>query len=412
MKLKKYIAMITVLCFVFSNSAFATNGTRMIGFSARDSGMGGATTASVGDTSCMLRNPANLVRVKNQVNLEYLNILPYATMHTEGALSNAGLRQVSRVDYIPAANGGVSYYIPDMFPCPISIGIGAFTLAGLGVAFTEPRVNTAALLGAQLVQKYDRMFVANTIRTTPTVSLALTDKLSLGLTGNIDVASEKTDLTAGSQFGYRETSGSGKWSHAYGGGFTTGILYQATDMVALGAGYESQSFMSYYDDYKDTGVHYITQPQVVNMGISIKPVKQWEVTFDTRWIDWLSVKAAARGPVQGGFGWKDQWVLATGTEYTFNDKFKVRAGYNYAKSQINEDVVFANALLGLIMEHHLTTGFSYKILENLSFDFAWEHHFRNTMADNGKGDQYSQLGEGTKISTSADIIGVGLTYYY
>jgi long-chain fatty acid transport protein len=353
----------------------------------------------------MMKNPAGLVRIGNQINVEYMSLLPNVTLHTEGALANAGLRQKSRIGYIPAGNAGISYYMPDTFPFPVSIGVGGYTLSGLGAAYPESRLTQF------FVQKYDRMLVMNTMRTTPTVSMAINDRLSVGLAGNIDIGSMKTDLTTSAQFGYRETTGSGKWDHAYGGGFTAGILYRATDMVALGASYESQSWMSYFDKYKDV-LHYVTQPQVINLGVSVKPVKKLELTFDTRWIDWLSVKAARRGPIQGGFGWKNQWVLAAGGEFSVDEKLKLRGGYNYAPSPIKRDVVFANALVSVIMEHHLTTGFSYALNEEFSLDFAWEHHFMNAISDNGEGDSYSQNGNGTKMTASADVIGVGITWHY
>lgn len=98
--------------------------------------------------------------------------------------------------------------------------------------------------------------------------------------------------------------------------------------------------------------------------------------------------------------------------YSLTQDLSQKYMHKIVDTAIKEDVVFANALVSVIMEHHLTAGFSYMILDNLSFDLAWEHHFKNVLADNGKGDQYSQLGEGTKVTAAADIIGVGLTFYY
>ena len=86
--------------------------------------------------------------------------------------------------------------------------------------------------------------------------------------------------------------------------------------------------------------------------------------------------------------------------------------YVYGKSPIQPNVVFANALFPVIMEHHLTMGFSYFLRQDLSLDFAWERHFKGVKADNGAGDIYSQSGVGTKITAAADIIGVGMGYKF
>ena len=77
-RIMKSTALLLVLAvagvFVFPGSAFALNGTRMLGFSARDSAMAGATTASVGDTSCMIKNPAGLVKIGNRVIGQVRNV--------------------------------------------------------------------------------------------------------------------------------------------------------------------------------------------------------------------------------------------------------------------------------------------------------------------------------------------------
>ena len=152
---------------------------------------------------------------------------------------------------------------------------------------------------------------------------------------------------------------------------------------------------------------------MINVGISLKPIKNLELTYDTRYINWTDVKITRNTPIEGGFGWRDQWVFATGIEYTtFKDKLKLRTGYMYGKSPIRENVIFANALFPVIMEHHFTLGFSYLLTKAWSLDFVWEHHFKNAIADNGAGDTYSINGVGTKITGAADVIGVGFAYKF
>ncbi len=427
-KIKRSGAIIIILiaafaiCLISAGRVYAGNGTRMLGFSARDSGMAGATTASPEDTSCLVKNPAGLVWIGNKIDLEYLNILPHnVTMDTEGpdvaALGgqpfvNRGLKQGSTIDYIPGANGGVSYRIPGTDEHPIAVGCGAFTIAGVAVNFPSSRINTL------FTGDYDKMADIRSLRVAPGLAAAFNDKFSFGATANIEIQGLRTNLatTNISAFHYVETAGGGKWDFVPGGGFTLGLLYKFSDMLNLGASYESHTWMGHHYRYKDV-MPLVDEPPVINAGISLKPTKNFEWTIDARYINWTDVKILRDTPARGGFGWGDQWVFATGGEYTFKDKknndlLKVRLGYNYGKSPVQASVIFANAVLPLIVEHHLTVGLSYFIKKDLSLDIVWEHHFFNVMSDNGAGDIYSVNGDGTKITAAGELIGVGLGYKF
>jgi long-chain fatty acid transport protein len=411
-----------VFCALVSESAFAGNATRFIGFSSRDAAMGGATTASSEDTSCLIRNPAGLVRVGNKIDIEYQNIMLHdVTMHTEGpnlaALGglpfvNAGTRQTSNINYIPGGNAGISYRIPGTDKYPISVGCGVFTMGGAALNYAESRINPL------LTGDYDKMLDLRAMRVATGISAAFNDKLSFGITGNLGIQGLRTDLATSNISGgrYLETAGGRNWDFTAGGGFTLGLLYKFNEMLSLGTSYESTTWMGHHKKYEDC-LPYIDEPPVVNVGLSFKPIKNLELTYDTRYINWRNVKLARTGPGSGGFGWDDQWVFATGGEYTFkdkkdNDKLKLRLGYMYGRSPVQPDVLFANALLPVIMEHHLTMGFSYFVMKDLSLDLVWEHHFFNSIADNGAGDVYSVNGAGTKVTGAAELIGLGLGYRF
>jgi long-chain fatty acid transport protein len=247
------------------------------------------------------------------------------------------------------------------------------------------------------------------MRIAPGIAVAFNDKLSFGATGNIGIQGIRTNMARAVDF--RETVGNENWDFTAGGGFTMGLLYKLNEMLNLGASYESHTWMGFHNRYIDV-LHLVDEPPVINAGIAFKPTKDLELTYDTRYINWTDVKVAELGPIAGGFGWRDQWVFAVGGEYTYKDKLKLRLGYNYGKSPIQPKVVFANALLPLVMEHHLTTGFSYFLNKDLSLDFVWEHHFKGVQVDNGAGDIYSAAGRGTKITAAAEVISAGLGYKF
>jgi long-chain fatty acid transport protein len=396
--------------FLFSDSnAWAASGTRMLGFSARDSALAGATTASPDDTSCLVRNPAGLIRSGNRIDAVYLNIIPHdVTMETQGpagSISMAGRSQESTVGYIPGADAGVSCRVPGTDKNPIAVGLGAFTMSGVALSYPSSRLNDAFTSNGV----YDTTVQLMSLRIAPGIAAAFNDSFSVGAAANIAIQGLKCDLAKPN---LKETAGSGKWDFVPGAGFTLGMLYKFNEMLHAGASYESHTWMGHHYKYKDV-LPCIDEPPVINVGLAFKPVKSLEITYDTRYIQWTDVKLARLRPMDGGFGWQDQWVFAVGGECSlFRDRLKLRAGYNYGKSPIQRHVVFANALLGVIMEHHFTTGFSLLVTKNLSLDFTWERHFKNTKSDDGCGDIYSIDGKGTRITAAADIIGAGLSYIF
>ena len=416
------IAAVFLFCVIISDSAFAGNASRMLGFSARDEAMAGATTASSEDTACLVRNPAGLVRIGNRVDVSYENILFHdVTMHTEGPAQpllgglsevNNGLTQQSNINYIPGGNAGVSYRIPGTDKYPVSVGVGVFTIGGMADNYASSRLNTALLANGG---DYDKMLDLRTMRFAPGIAAALNDKLSFGAAANIDLQGLRTNfahsITPAGLTLFSETAGGGKWDFTVGGGYTLGLQYKINEMFGLGVSYESHNWQGHHYKYKDC-LPYIDEPPIVNVGVSIKPIKNLELTYDTRYINWTDVKLARLAPKDGGFGWHDQWVFAVGSEYAaFKDKLKLRLGYNYGRSPIQPNAIFACSLLPVIAEHHLTTGFSYFITKALSLDFAWEHHFKSVMADDG-GDIADAIGAGTKVTAAAEVISVGMGYKF
>jgi long-chain fatty acid transport protein len=262
---------------------------------------------------------------------------------------------------------------------------------------------------------YDKMVDMRTVRIAPGIAVAFTDKLSFGATANIDIQALRANLahsiTPVGLTLFDQTAGEGDWDFSVGAGFTVGLLYEMSDMLNLGASYESHGWQGHHYKYKDC-LPYIDEPPIINLGLSFKPIKDLEITYDTRYINWTDVKIARNAPASGGFGWNDQWAFAVGSEYTtYKDRLKLRLGYMYGKSPIQPNVVFGNSLLPLIVEHHLTGGFSFFLTKNLSLDLAWEHHFKNSMTDEG-GDSADLIGTGTKITAAVDVISVGLGYKF
>lgn len=104
-------------------------------------------------------------------------------------------------------------------------------------------------------------------------------------------------------------------------------------------------------------------------------------------------------PADGGFGWHNQFVFAVGAAYEVTDKLTGRIGYNYGKSPIDEEHLFANFLFPAISEHHLTAGASYKLTPTWELGASAFWSPENTVTNNPAGsDSYAQGGGRSFVS--------------
>lgn len=398
-----------ILCLIFSflicasviQPAFALNGMRVIGFSARDAAMGGATTASSEDASCMVKNPAGLVELEDSYEFFSTTYLPRTSMYANGVLARSE-RQKSTESYVAIGGMATNITFNPNQDNEFSFGLGLFPIAGVSSEYHQSRISP--YLG---VDTYDRSIEFKHLRLAPTLAKRLNEKLSLGLALNLGLSYYRTDLPTNV---FAKTEGNNHYDEAFGAGFTLGLMYKLNDSFNLGVAYESPTWMEGFDDYQDVAPQ-INIPQVASIGLAYKVSDKLELTHDTRWIDWDQFPTLGKKPADGGFGWREQFVFAFGLEYALAETLDLRMGYNYGKSPIRNDVVFANALSPLIIEDHASLGLS-KQFNNWTVDLTYEHYFKTSRVDNGKGDAYSQGGKGTYVNAASEVITVGFKYKY
>jgi len=87
-----------------------------------------------------------------------------------------------------------------------------------------------------------------------------------------------------------------------------------------------------------------------------------------------------------------------GVQHQVNDALQVRAGYNYGRSPVDDQHIFANTLLPATVEHHFTLGLNYALSD--AFDLGWSGYVttENELTAPGTGNGYDQMGAGAKIS--------------
>lgn len=381
-----------------STSAFATNGSFMIGSGAGSIGMGGVGVTSPQDSMCVGGNPACLGEfIQPQFDIGAGLFRPLRSSALSGVLGET-----------PIVNGKASYQdsqvnlylMPAMgfvwpFDDQLTVGFAALPAGGGGVTYAPNAAGNNMFsgpnyLGTDLVQLIVPITAAYKVNETNTVGASIVPGrqrfLAQGLGTQFDAWSiDKKHLSdQGHDF-------------ANGLGVRLGWMgYYFDRRVTLGATYASKVFMTKFEHYKglfaQAGSFDI--PANYAFGIGVKPVENLTVALDWEKIQYSNVPAFAnRGPDSegqinisetagdptqlgqphgGGFGWKDQIVWKMGVAYKPNDNWTLRAGYNYGRMPIQKDQLLFSVLATATTEKHYTAGFTYNLGEQSILGFGSE----------------------------------------
>jgi long-chain fatty acid transport protein len=112
------------------------------------------------------------------------------------------------------------------------------------------------------------------------------------------------------------------------------------------------------------------------------------IAFDYKRINWASSAGYK------DFGWQDQNVYAIGYQHT-QDSWAIRAGYNYAKKPIVNNINDTIDMLNLLafpatVESHYTVGGSYGFSKKTSVDLAYVYAPNTTETLSGVTTKHSQ----------------------
>lgn len=181
------------------------------------------------------------------------------------------------------------------------------------------------------------------------------------------------------------------FDYSYGAGVRLGWLGEfLDDKLTVGLTYASKTYMTKFDKYRGLfpGQGDLDMPENYGIGIAIKPAKNLTVAADIVRINYADIPGIGNlGPGTGagtagipstsdpdvllgldegmGFGWENQTVYKLGVNYGLNERWQVRAGFNYGKSPIPDDQLTFASLAPATTEKHYSLGFTYKPNEML-----------------------------------------------
>lgn len=388
-----------------SFSAHATNGYFLPGFGVHSSGMGGVGIAFGMDSISAAANPANLSKVGMRGDLDIIAFNPVRSTHVyDGAggvtgFFGTGLGEVkSNREWFPMPNMGMAMPLThDLFA-----GVAFVANGGMNTTFkrnffatnsnsvppgqfaSTPDYRTT--IGVDLAQLLIPISVAykpvenHTLGASVQLAVQRFEAYGLGSFANFGISSSAANMTD------RDFD----WS--YGAGVRFGWQGDFfNDKLTIGATWASKTYMTEFDKYKGLFAEQgdFDIPSNFGVGIALHPAKGLTVAMDVNRILYSGVKSVSnRGPDKNsipatspgpcpadpeclgndngmGFGWTDMTVYKVGVNYQATPNLAVRAGYNYGKSPIQDEMLTFNSLVPATVEKHYSLGFTYKASENL-----------------------------------------------
>jgi len=352
----------------------------MLGVTALQWGMGGATIAAPQDSATIFVNPAGIAElgmeeVRFDISPGFLN----PPREVNGNVSDSNLF------FLPS--GSVAFKVNDK----LFLGLGMAAQSGFGVDFSD--VAPGAPGNQQIVTTKGFFKLA------PSLAYKVSDKLSLGASLNIGyqslaMSTPQFFLPQNQQFGF---------------GVTLGAIYHINDAFQLGVSWVSKTDMKDHEFNTPGGKVTMDMDvaQQLGMGLAYKS-SGWLVEADIKWINFSDTMDSVDMVTPGGtnalkFGWDDQIVYSLGVQKQVSEKTKLRAGLNYGASPIEEEDVNNNLGSVAIPELHLSLGATRQLSKRVEGSFSYTHAFENEITSDTTPNTF-------KISQNIIYVQIGYQY--
>lgn len=365
MKSLTRLSLVAVLVAALATGLLA-NGLNLNGFGARATGMGGAYVSLANDYTAVFWNPAGLAEMaKAQFGLDFDALYPTGkyslgsfTMKTEKKLYPAGL-----AGYVQPIGKN------------IVVGLGAYTLSGLGADWVNPGLEAALVSPippaafTPTLGTYDWRSFIGSVTIAPSIAVKVNEMLYLGASFNLNYGFFQTDQwgkyaivmppaspAPGNvatvaptivNFGQQTLNVKG-----WGYGATFGIKVKPAEWISIGATYRTESKISLKGTMEIENISLlglapssdasmkVTSPMWLAGGVSVKPVAGLTLAADAQYTNWKKLDTIAitfANPVWAAalaedaaltLNWINKTQFRFGAEYDFGT-FAIRGGYYF-----------------------------------------------------------------------------------
>ena len=350
---KKIQLALTAALALSATSLLATNGSNLIATGSAARAMGGTGIGISHGAESGLANVALITSVEaTQVSFGGMffmpkvsnsNALVMPTYSTYGQAPDGQYDQTGSADSAADLNVIPEVSIATKINNNLYLGMGIWGTAGMGVDYRDTtgsgQMNMVTNL--QLMQfAFPLAYKSNGM------SIGFTPILQYGaLDINYNLSPNLQHAMTGGQYPVAQLQnrnvGAGM-AQDLQFGYNLGVAYE-TNGITVGAMYKSQIDMTYKGVLSSTvgamGAAYtndkLSTPSEMGLGASYK-YKNHRIALDYKVIQWSLAKGYQ------DFDWDDQKVAAIGYEYA-TQGWSLRAGYNYASSQITQQKPVFNA---------------------------------------------------------------------
>ncbi len=408
MKLKNCIRLAVIAACCAPAVAYATNGYFPHGYGMKAKGMAGAATAMAEDAFGGATNPAKMVFVGNRIDFGADLFSPRRSVSRQGSAAFGGI-------YNDSVDSDSHYFIIPEFGYNklinpnLSLGVTVYGNGGMNTDFNDsngvagsnfnPALCGAApanllfgcgRLGVDLMQ----LIVA------PTLAYKFSPNHSVGISPLFAYQRFKVDgLQAFTGFSSSPTAVTNVgYDSSTGWGVRVGWMGKVSDTVTLGAAYAPKMRMGKFDKYRGLFAEQggFDIPENYSVGIAVKATPSVTVAFDIQQINYSGVKSVANGVTNSlsappanplgsangsGFNWRDQTAFKLGVEHAYSKNLTLRAGYNYGKSPVRDDIdsVTFNIIAPGVIEQHLTLGATWILQNKSELTVYYMHAFSNSV---------------------------------
>lgn len=438
-KLLASIFMLTLILFT-SISSYAQMGHVMSGVGALDQSMSGAGSVAMplDGLSGLYANPATIAHFDGW-NLDF----SLQVLEPSGTLSSSVEENAFGPSFPNTTMSGSCESTAGPFPIPAfaltyvpektnwAFGLSAYGVGGFGVDYemtpTNPITTPQAPNGfgfGDIPSEFQLLQIA------PSIAYRLASNVSIGVSPVINRSSlEVSPFPAASPddanndgfFSYPD----GPQTSAWGIGYTVGLNLSDINNFQVGFSYKSKQ---HFRDLKFNSTDEVGSPRkfsfnldypsITTFGVGYTGFNKLLLAFDVKYIDFANTDGFNKtgydqtGAIQG-FGWESTFVYSAGLQYELTKKVPIRFGYSYNPSPIDKELSFYNVSAPAIIEHHLSTGFSYPITEGININFAYQYGAQNSIEGQWIGSSGNLTGTTVRneLSTSIFILGMNFKLY-
>ena len=379
-----------------ATSACYGQGIALNSIGAINQSMGGAAVAAPLDAVGALHwNPATISGLpQSEVSLGSL-----LALSTQRVSSNVGPFFGDTTEGEPGASP-IPYmgFVEHVCDTPWTYGLGIYGVAGFRtnypISATNPALTPQPPLGVGIGRAFSE---AEIIQMAPTVSYAVTERLSVGVAPTISMAKIAIDplllATPDDANGdniYTYPSGRGS-RYLWGGGFQIGAYYIASETCRVGASFKSPQWIEplRFKTTNELGQDQLVKrsfvyPLIVSLGASYQATERAIIALDVRYMDYGN--SAGFGPggyaddgALAGLGWSSVMSVATGVQLELTPRCYLRFGYCFNQNPISDSESSLNVLSPVIMQHFVGVGGSWYATDRLAFSLTYGHGFENSV---------------------------------